>query len=76
MDLRAGGGFRFVLRSPDGKDMGMRGVYRELVPPERSVHMESFDDFPGESAGDGSVCGGGWEDHDDRDSALPSEGSS
>ena len=27
----------------------MRGVYTELVPPERSVHMESFDDFPGES---------------------------
>jgi uncharacterized protein YndB with AHSA1/START domain len=44
-----GGGFRFVLRGPDGRDLGMRGVYREIVPPERSVHMESFDDFPGES---------------------------
>ena len=49
MDLKVGGGFRFVLRGPDGKDMGMRGVYREIVPPERSVHMESFDNFPGES---------------------------
>src|SRR5712671_3757834 len=49
VDLRVGGGFRFVMRGPDGKDMGMRGVYRELVPPERSVHMESFDDYPGES---------------------------
>jgi uncharacterized protein YndB with AHSA1/START domain len=49
VDLRVGGGFRFVLRGPDGKDMGMRGVYREIVPPERSVHMESFDDYPGES---------------------------
>ena len=29
--------------------MGMRGVYREIVPPERSVHMESFDDYPGEA---------------------------
>src|SRR5713226_1918975 len=38
-----------MLRGPDGKEMGMRGVYRELVPPERSVHMESFDDYPGES---------------------------
>jgi uncharacterized protein YndB with AHSA1/START domain len=38
-----------VLRGPDGKEMGMRGVYREIVPPERSVHMESFDDYPGES---------------------------
>jgi len=49
VDLKLGGGFRFVLRGPDGRDMGMRGVYREIVPPERSVHMESFDDYPGES---------------------------
>jgi uncharacterized protein YndB with AHSA1/START domain len=49
VDLRVGGGFRFVMRSPDGKDMGMRGTYRELAPPDRSVHMESFDDYPGES---------------------------
>ena len=49
IDLRVGGGFRFVLRSPEGREMGMRGVYREIVPPERSIHMESFDDFPGES---------------------------
>jgi uncharacterized protein YndB with AHSA1/START domain len=49
VDLRVGGGFRFVLRGPDGKDMGMRGVYREIVAPERSVHMESFDDYPGEA---------------------------
>ena len=49
VDLKVGGGFRFVLRGPDGKEIGMRGVYREIVPPERSVHMESFDDYPGES---------------------------
>ena len=49
VDLRVGGGFRFVLRDPQGREMGMRGVYREIVPPERSVHMESFDDYPGES---------------------------
>jgi len=49
VDLRVGGGFRFVLRGPDGKELGMRGVYREIVAPERSVHMESFDDYPGES---------------------------
>jgi uncharacterized protein YndB with AHSA1/START domain len=47
VDLRVGGAFRFVLRGPDGRDMGMRGVYREIAPPDRSVHMESFDDFPG-----------------------------
>ena len=49
VDLRVGSGFRFVLRGPDGRDMGMRGTYREIVPPERSVHTESFDDYPGES---------------------------
>lgn len=49
IDARVGGGFRFVLRAPDGRDLGMHGTYRELLPPERSVHTEGFDDFPGES---------------------------
>src|SRR5712691_428124 len=49
VDLKVGGGFRFVMRGPDGREMGMRGVYREISPPKRSVHMESFDDYPGES---------------------------
>ena len=49
VDLKVGGTFRFVLRGPDETDMGMRGVYREIVPPERSVHAESFDGYPGES---------------------------
>jgi uncharacterized protein YndB with AHSA1/START domain len=47
VDLKVGGGFRFVLRGPDGAEMGMRGTYREIVPPERSVHIESFDAYPG-----------------------------
>jgi uncharacterized protein YndB with AHSA1/START domain len=47
VDLKVGGGFRFVLRGPNGREMGMRGVYREIVPTERSVHIESFDDYPG-----------------------------
>src|SRR5207237_2464070 len=49
VDLRVGGGFRFVLRGPDGNEMGMRGSYREIVPPKHSVHLESYDDYPGES---------------------------
>jgi uncharacterized protein YndB with AHSA1/START domain len=49
VDLKVGGGFRFVLRGADGTALGMRGVYREIMPPERSVHTESFDDYPGES---------------------------
>jgi uncharacterized protein YndB with AHSA1/START domain len=49
VDHRVGGGFRFVLEGPNGQRMGMRGVYRELQPPNRSVHVESYDDYPGES---------------------------
>src|SRR5262249_37295017 len=49
VDLKVGRTFRFVLRGPEGQTMGMRGVYREITPPERSVHVESFDDYPGES---------------------------
>src|SRR5262249_17885860 len=50
VDFKVGGGFRFILRGPDGHEMGMRGEYREIVAPERMVHMESFDDFPGPPA--------------------------
>ena len=49
VDFRIGGGFRFVLRSPEGNQMGMRGTYCEIDAPYRSVHTESFDDLPGES---------------------------
>ena len=48
-DLKVGGTWRWVLRGPDGRDMGMRGVYQEIMPPERLVSTESFDDYPGES---------------------------
>ena len=48
-DLKVAGAWRWVLRGPDGRDMGMRGVYQEIKPPERLVSTESFDDYPGES---------------------------
>jgi uncharacterized protein YndB with AHSA1/START domain len=49
IDLRPGGAWRFVLRGPDGAEMGMRGVYQQIAPPERLVSTESFDDYPGET---------------------------
>jgi uncharacterized protein YndB with AHSA1/START domain len=49
IDLRPGGAWRYVLRHPQRGDMGMRGVFREITPPERLVTTESFDDYPGES---------------------------
>ena len=49
VDLRVGGAWRFVMREAACKDVGMRGVYREIVPYERLASTESFDDYPGES---------------------------
>ena len=49
IDLRVGGAWRFVSRRPDGKQIGQRGVYREIVPSERLVNTESWEDWnPGE----------------------------
>jgi uncharacterized protein YndB with AHSA1/START domain len=44
VDLRVGGAYRFVWRGPDGHEMGMGGVYREIVRPERLVATEKFDE--------------------------------
>jgi uncharacterized protein YndB with AHSA1/START domain len=51
IDLRVGGAYRWVWRGPDGAEMGMGGVYREIVPPERIVATEKFDQswYPGEA---------------------------
>jgi uncharacterized protein YndB with AHSA1/START domain len=43
VDLRVGGAYRFVWRGPD-MTMGMRGAYREVVPPVRLVSTEKFDE--------------------------------
>lgn len=42
IDLRPGGAWHFVWRRSDGGEMGMRGVYREITPPERLVSTESW----------------------------------
>jgi uncharacterized protein YndB with AHSA1/START domain len=44
VDLKVGGKYRYVWRGPDGKEMGMGGVFREIVRPERLVATEKFDD--------------------------------
>ncbi len=51
VDLRVGGAYRFVWRREDGTELGMGGLYREIVPPERLVHTEAFDAawYPGEA---------------------------
>jgi len=42
VDLRPGGSWHFVWRMTDGNEMDMRGVYREVSPPERLVSTESW----------------------------------
>ena len=53
VDLRVGGSFRYQWRGPGGVTLGMRGVYREIVPDQRIVSTEVFDEswYPGEAVG-------------------------
>jgi len=54
IELRPGGNYRYVWRRErDGKEMGMSGVYREVVAPERIVSTEVFDEawYSGEALG-------------------------
>lgn len=53
IDLRVGGRYRYIWRGPNGEEMGMRGVYREVTPPARVVATEVFDQswYPGEAVG-------------------------
>jgi uncharacterized protein YndB with AHSA1/START domain len=42
IDLRPGGSWHFVWRRSDGTEMGMRGTYRDVTPPERYVCTEAW----------------------------------
>lgn len=46
MDQRPGGKWRAQMRSPDGRDMWQYGVYREIVPPEKTVYTFIWDAEP------------------------------
>ncbi len=47
MDVRPGGAFRILMRSPEGTDHRLRGVYREIVEPERLVFTWAWEDEDG-----------------------------
>src|SRR6266403_1448394 len=53
IDLKVGGAYRYVWRKAGVPDMGMGGVYREIVAPERIVATEKFDQawYQGEAIG-------------------------
>ena len=45
-DARVGGGFRIVMRSPDGEEHDVSGVYREVVPNEKLVFTWAWRSTP------------------------------
>lgn len=44
MDFRPGGKYRHAIRSAEGTDYWMRGVYREIVEPERIVFTFAWEE--------------------------------
>lgn len=45
-DLRVGGAYRFVQRTPDGQEHGFRGEYREIERPDRLVRTFVYEGWP------------------------------
>ena len=44
MDFRVGGAYRACIRAPEGKEYWMRGIYREIMAPERIVFTFSWEE--------------------------------
>ena len=47
MELRVGGFYHYGMQTPDGKVMWGKFVYREIVPPQKLVFINSFSDEAG-----------------------------
>ena len=43
IDLRVGGKYRYVLKGPNGEEMGFGGVHKEIVEPERILATQLYD---------------------------------
>lgn len=46
IDARVGGRYRLVMRSPDGEEHDVSGVYREVVPNEKLVFSWAWKSTP------------------------------
>ena len=46
IDLRVGGGWRYVMAACSGPEVGFHGEYQEIVPNERIVSTEVFEGAP------------------------------
>jgi uncharacterized protein YndB with AHSA1/START domain len=50
IDLRVGGGWRYVMTANEGIEVAFHGEYREIVPNRRLVSTEVFEGVPGAEA--------------------------
>lgn len=46
VDLRAGGSWRYVMVTDGGTEAAFHGEYREVIPDERIVSTEVYEDIP------------------------------
>ncbi|MFJ9807994.1 SRPBCC domain-containing protein [Streptomyces sp. NPDC101158] len=46
IDLRPGGAWRWGQRTPEGQEIVFSGTYEEIVPAERLVYTEIFEQMP------------------------------
>ena len=46
IDLRPGGGWRYVMRAAEGFEVAFHGEYREIEAPERLVNTEVYEGIP------------------------------
>ncbi len=44
LDVRSGGKWRIGIRSPEGQEFWMHGVYREVMPPEKLVFTHIWEE--------------------------------
>jgi uncharacterized protein YndB with AHSA1/START domain len=51
IDLRIGGKYRYVWAKPGQPDMGISGIFRDILAPHRLVATETFDTpwYPGDA---------------------------
>jgi uncharacterized protein YndB with AHSA1/START domain len=50
IDLRVGGGWRYVMTATEGFEVAFHGEYREIIPDERIVSTEVYEGMPGAEA--------------------------
>lgn len=83
MDVRPGGGWRFVHEGADGSKHAFNGAYRDVVPPERLSYTFEYEGMPGHVLVETMSCRGEgdkarvtttdeFETREDRDGMLAS----